>query len=66
MTFIGHSLVGASLAQADATFSYELSGSDDKKTLKQFSIAQFFVRVDDPGKEKLPDGDLFPGAIDNE
>ena len=46
------SACGASLAQADATFSYELSGSDDTKTVKQFSIARFFVRVDDPSEEK--------------
>jgi hypothetical protein len=46
------SACGASLTQADATFSYELSGSDDKKTVKQFSIARFFVRVDDPSEEK--------------
>lgn len=43
---------GASLTQADATFSYGLSGSDDKKTVKQFFIARFFVRVDDPSEEK--------------
>ena len=46
------SACGASLTQADATFSYELSGPDDNKTVKQFSIARFFVRVDDPAKEK--------------
>ena len=41
-----------SVTQADATFTYELSGSDDKKTVKQFSIARFFVRIDDPGEAK--------------
>jgi len=41
-----------SVTQADATFTYELSGSDDKKTVKQFSIARFFVRIDDPADKE--------------
>ena len=53
-----------SVTQADATFTYELSGSDDKKTVKQFSIARFFVRIDDPAEPEqyllFQAGKFFP------
>ena len=41
---------GVSVTQADATFTYELSGPDDTKTVKNFSTARFFVRIDDPSR----------------
>ncbi len=40
----------ASLAHADATFSYELIASDTEKMVKNFSVARFFVRIDDPAR----------------
>lgn len=43
---------GASMTQADATLTYELTGSDANKSVKQFSIARFFVRIDDPAEAK--------------
>jgi hypothetical protein len=35
-------------AGADATLKYELTEADGSKVVKQFSIARFFVRIDDP------------------
>jgi hypothetical protein len=40
------------LAGADAALTYELIGTDGIKTVKKFSTARFFVRVDDPEDEK--------------
>ncbi|MGB5582315.1 MAG: hypothetical protein WBO93_01745, partial [Gammaproteobacteria bacterium] len=37
-----------SMAHADATLTYELSGADGGKTVKKFSTARFFIRIDDP------------------
>jgi hypothetical protein len=33
---------------ADATLTYELRGADNTTTVKKFSTARFFVRIDDP------------------
>jgi len=38
----------ASIAHADATLTYELSGPDGEKMVKKFSTSKFFVRIDDP------------------
>ena len=61
---------GVSVTQADATFSYELSAADDKNSVKQFSIARFFVRIDDPDEEKrfllFQAGRFFPVYAVNE
>ncbi|MEJ2309658.1 MAG: hypothetical protein P8Z78_10130 [Gammaproteobacteria bacterium] len=35
-------------AMADARLTYGLSGPDGNKSVKHFSIARFFVRIDDP------------------
>jgi hypothetical protein len=37
-----------SIAHADATLTYELSGPDGEKMVKEFSTSKFFVRIDDP------------------
>lgn len=37
-----------SIAHADATLTYELSGPDGEKMVKKFSTVNFFIRVDDP------------------
>lgn len=39
---------GVSAVHADATLSYELTAADGNKTVKQFSTARFFIRIDDP------------------
>ena len=39
---------GVSVIQADATLTYELTEADGKKTVKQFAVSRFFVRIDDP------------------
>jgi len=39
---------GVSAVHADATLTYELTEADGNKTVKQFSTARFFVRIDDP------------------
>lgn len=39
---------GTSLSHADAQLTYQLTGADGRKEVKQFSIARFFVRIDDP------------------
>ncbi|MGB5678989.1 MAG: hypothetical protein WBN36_14495, partial [Gammaproteobacteria bacterium] len=36
-----------SMAHADATLTYELSGADGGKTVKKFSISNFYNRIDD-------------------
>lgn len=41
---------GVSVSQADARLTYELTGSDSRKTEKVFAISEFFVRIDDPSK----------------
>jgi len=38
-------------AGADATLTYELTSAGDSKTVKQFSMARFFVRIDDPAEK---------------
>lgn len=39
---------GAPVTYADATLTYELSGPETEKTVKQFSLARFFARIDGP------------------
>jgi len=55
---------GVSAIQADATLTYEVSGPDDVKTVKKFSIARFFVRIDDPAEKErhllFQAGKFFP------
>lgn len=55
---------GVSAIQADATLTYEVSGSDDVKTVKKFSMARFFVRIDDPAEPEqyllFQAGKFFP------
>ena len=36
---------------ADAALTYELSSAGDSKTVKQFSMARFFVRIDNPAEK---------------
>jgi hypothetical protein len=40
-----------SAVHADAALTYELTGDGDSKTVKQFSMARFFIRIDDPAKK---------------
>ena len=42
------SLCMATMVRADATLTYELTGPDAGKTVKRFSMARFFIRIDDP------------------
>ena len=42
---------GVSAVHADAALTYELTGDGDSKTVKQFSMARFFIRIDDPADE---------------
>ena len=35
-------------AMADASLTYSLSGTDDDKAVKHFSVARFFARIEDP------------------
>ena len=55
---------GVSAVHADATLTYELSGSESGKTVKRFSIARFFVRIDDPAETEryllFQAGKFFP------
>ena len=55
---------GVSAVHADATLTYELSGSESGKTVKRFSIARFFVRIDDPAEAEryllFQAGKFFP------
>lgn len=37
-----------SIARADATLTYELTDADSNKTVKKFSTARFFIRIEDP------------------
>lgn len=37
-----------SIARADATLTYELTDADGSKTVKKFSTARFYVRIEDP------------------
>ena len=39
-------------ASADARLSFELTEADGSKGVKQFSIARFFVRIDDPSDKE--------------
>ena len=39
---------GVSAVHADAALTYELTGDGDSKAVKQFSMARFFLRIDDP------------------
>jgi hypothetical protein len=39
---------GVSSVHADAALTYELTGDGNSKTVKQFSMARFFIRIDDP------------------
>jgi hypothetical protein len=49
---------------ADATLTYELSGPNAEKTVKKFSLARFFVRIDDPAESEryllFQAGKFFP------
>lgn len=40
-----------SIAYADVTFTYELSGADTDKAVKTFSINKFYARIDDPAQK---------------
>ena len=55
---------GVNAVHADATLTYELSGSESGKTVKRFSIARFFVRIDDPAEAEryllFQAGKFFP------
>ena len=55
---------GVSAVHADATLTYELSGPETGKTVKRFSIARFFVRIDDPAQTEryllFQAGKFFP------
>jgi hypothetical protein len=57
-------LAFASMAGADATFTYELTEADGKKTVKTFSTARLYVRIDDAADEKryllFEAGKFFP------
>lgn len=48
MSAVALAACGISMVHADATLKYELTGADGSKVVKQFSIARFFVRIDDP------------------
>lgn len=55
---------GAPAAYADATLTYELSGPETNKTVKKFSLARFFARIDDPAEAEryllFQAGKFFP------
>ena len=40
-----------SLSHADAMLTYELTDADGNKSVKQFGIARFFARIEDPADE---------------
>jgi len=48
LTAVALAACSLSMAHADATLTYELSGADGGKTVKKFSTARFFIRIDDP------------------
>jgi hypothetical protein len=55
---------GVSPIHADATLTYELSGPDAETTVKKFSLARFFARIDDSAEAErylvFQAGKFFP------
>jgi hypothetical protein len=66
LTLLTLALVGCGLSvtQADATLTYDLSGSSGKNTVKQFAVSRFFVKIDDPAQAEryllFQAGKFFP------